>query len=258
MQTDCRTTAAILGARIDVLSWQQSVDRIAGWGQRRESRYVCACNVHSVVTASTDASFRTAINGADMATPDGMPVAWSIRALGFGKQDRINGPDLMWRLLSRCADHGQSVFFYGSSEQTLAQLQVRIAEAFPSLKVAGMLSPPYRSLTEAEDQKIVERVNASGPALVFVGLGCPKQEVWMAQHRGRINAVMLGVGAAFDYHAGTLARAPVWMQGLGLEWAYRLFKEPRRLWRRYLSTNSAFLFGITRQLLDRNNQTKSH
>jgi N-acetylglucosaminyldiphosphoundecaprenol N-acetyl-beta-D-mannosaminyltransferase len=186
-----------------------------------------------------------------MATPDGMPVAWAIRALGFGKQKRINGPDLTWKLLSHCAQRGQSVFFYGSTEQTLAKLDARIRAAFPALNVAGMLSPPYRPLTEAEDQQIVEHVNASGATLVFVGLGCPKQEVWMAQHRGKINAVMLGVGAAFDYHAGTLQRAPVWMQRFGFEWAYRLLKEPRRLWRRYLNTNSAFVFGITKQLLAR-------
>lgn len=251
MEHHARTTAPILGANIDALSWQQSLDQIIAWGQRRESRYVCACNVHSVVTASTDAAFQEVINGADMATPDGMPVAWSLRRMGHGKQERINGPDLTWRLLARCADLRLPVYFYGSSDSTLTALRARIAAAFPSLQLAGMLSPPFRALSEAEDKTIVESVNASGAALVFVGLGCPKQELWMAQHRGRIQAVMLGVGAAFDYHAGTLRRAPVWMQHLGLEWAYRLIKEPRRLWRRYLSTNTAFLYGIAKQLLAR-------
>jgi N-acetylglucosaminyldiphosphoundecaprenol N-acetyl-beta-D-mannosaminyltransferase len=256
MSTGKRTTATVLGARIDVLSWEESIHRIATWGQRRESRYVCACNVHSIVTANADPVFREIINSADMATADGMPVAWSLRKLGFGKQERINGPDLTWRLLEHAAAGGQSVFFYGSSEQTLCLLKSKIEAAFPTLTIAGMLSPPYRPLTDAEDQQIIEEVNASEAALVFVGLGCPKQEVWMAQHRGKIKAVMLGVGAAFDYHAGTLRRAPVWMQRAGLEWAYRLLKEPRRLWRRYLSTNTQFLFSVMQQLYARWRLTK--
>lgn len=258
MERQARATAPILGANIDAMSWQQSIDRIIAWGLKRESRYVCACNVHSVVTASADALFRDVINSADMATPDGMPVAWSLRRLGFSQQERINGPDLTWRLLARCADLGLPVYFYGSSEHTLSQLRVKIATAFPRLELAGTHSPPFRVLTEAEDVQIIESVNASGAALVFVGLGCPKQEFWMAQHRGKIQAVMLGVGAAFDYHAGTLQRAPFWMQRVGLEWAYRLLKEPRRLWRRYLSTNSTFLFGIARQLLSRNRSIKQN
>ena len=141
------------------------------------------------------------------------------------------------------------IFFYGSTEETLAKLKVNLLAAFPALKIAGMISPPFRPLTPDEDAAIVEQINASGAGVVFVSLGCPKQEMWMAAHRGRIHAVMVGVGAAFDYHAGTIKRAPKWMQDCGLEWLYRLASEPRRLWRRYLVTNTLFVLGAAKQLL---------
>lgn len=248
MNLSDRTTGTVLQARIDAISWHQAVDRILSWGAQRQSRYVCACSVHSVVTASSNERFLHAVNQADMATPDGMPVAWSLRRLGFTDQQRINGPDLTWRLLQHAAQHGQKVFFYGSSEETLRRLRQKIEEHFAQLRIVGMIAPPFRTLSDAEDQAIIDHINSSGANLVFVGLGCPKQELWMAQHRGRIHAVMLGVGAAFDYHAGTLQRAPLWMQRNGLEWLYRLLKEPRRLWRRYLSTNTRFILGIALQL----------
>jgi len=177
-----------------------------------------------------------------MALPDGAPVAWSLQQSGFPEQQRINGPDLMWRYMRVAEELGQSVYFYGSSEETLRQLRQSVARQFPTLRVAGMMSPPFRELSAEEDQAHVDAINRSGAHVVFVGLGCPKQEVWMAQHKGRVQGVMLGVGAAFDYHAGTLRRAPVWMQNHGLEWAYRLASEPRRLFKRYLVTNTTFVW----------------
>jgi N-acetylglucosaminyldiphosphoundecaprenol N-acetyl-beta-D-mannosaminyltransferase len=248
-QADTRARATLLGAKIDALSWDRTVMQIASWARRRESRYVCLCNVHSVVTANVDAEFRHVINTADMATPDGMPVAWSLSRMGFPKQPRINGPDLMWRMCDHAARSGTRLFFFGSSEQTLALLENKIRAAFPTVQIAGMVSPPYRKLRAEEEEEIVEQINQSKAELVFVGLGCPKQEKWMAAQRGKIHAVMLGVGAAFDYHAGTLRRAPHWMQRSGLEWLYRLGQEPRRLSRRYLVTNTRFVVGISRQLL---------
>ena len=250
-QADSRSRATILSAQIDALSWDRTVAQIILWARRRESRYVCLCNVHSVVTANLDAEFRSVINGADMATPDGMPVAWSLSRLGFPRQPRINGPDLMWRMCEHAARSGTKLFFYGSSTQTLAYLEIKIRAALPAVRIAGMVSPPYRSLSAEEDDAMIEHINKSGAELVFVGLGCPKQEFWMAAQRGKIQAVMLGVGAAFDYHAGTLRRAPNWMQQSGLEWFYRLCQEPRRLWRRYLLTNAIFVIGMARQLLAR-------
>lgn len=241
--------ASVLGAPIDAVSWSESLSRISTWSLNNESRMVCICNVHSVVTASQNAEFERVVSAADMATPDGAPVAWMLRRLGHVNQQRINGPDLMWRYCEQAQYRDESVFFYGSTEETLSTLKVKLLAAFPSLKIAGAISPPFRALTAAEDAAIVEQINASGAGVVWVSLGCPKQELWMAAHRGRINAVMVGVGAAFDYHAGTIKRAPLWMQNAGLEWLHRLLSEPRRLWKRYLVTNTLFIMKAAKQLL---------
>lgn len=246
-----RVVRPVLGASIDVLGWDDALRRIEAWADRREARYVCICNAHSAVTAAQDPMFHAAVAGADMATPDGAPVAWLLRRLGFAGQQRISGPDLMWRLCERAAASGRAIFLLGSTEQTLALLQERLRQQWPALEIAGAVSPPFRPLSPVEDRALVDQVNASGAGLVFVSLGCPKQEIWMAEHRGRIAGVMLGVGAAFDFHAGTVARAPEWMQRNGLEWLHRLASEPRRLWRRYLVTNSAFIVGAAKQLLAR-------
>jgi N-acetylglucosaminyldiphosphoundecaprenol N-acetyl-beta-D-mannosaminyltransferase len=184
-----------------------------------------------------------------MATSDGMPITWVLRKLGFPTQQRINGPDLMWKYCEKAEKDGQKIFFYGSTDEVLALLKARLMATFPALQIAEMYSPPFRELTEIEDAEIVSRINASGAGVVFIGLGCPRQELWMHQHRGKINAVMIGVGAAFNYHAGTTKRAPVWMQNAGLEWLHRLASDPRRLWKRYFVTNSIFIVAITAQLL---------
>lgn len=236
-----RSGAYVLDTFIDATSWDEAISRIADWGAEHQSRYVTLCNVHSVVTGSQSAEFATVINGADMALPDGAPIAWMMRKEGFAEQQRISGPDLMLRYLAEAERRGQSVYFYGSVDDTLAKLRGRMMAKFPKLKIAGMASPPFRKLTEQEDAEYTQKINASGAHVVFVGLGCPKQEAWMAEHRGAVKAVMVGVGAAFDYHAGTLRRAPVWMQQRGLEWLYRFVCEPRRLARRYLETNSVFV-----------------
>lgn len=248
MGTD-RVGSSVIGNHIDALSWIETLTRISYWAQARESRYVCICNVHSLVTANRDKRFHWVIAGADMVTPDGMPVAWMLRRLGFPGQQRINGPDLMWRYCALAGQRGEKVFFYGGSEHALKQLELRLRSAFPLLQIAGFCSPPYRDMSETEDTEIVDQINQSGAEVVFVGLGCPKQELWMAEHRGRIQAVMIGVGAAFDYHAGTVRRAPPWMQHSGLEWLYRLAYEPGRLWKRYLTTNTLFIVKGAHQLL---------
>lgn len=233
--------AYVLDSFIDASTWEDTLGRIVSWGAQRQSRYITLCNVHSVVTASQDTAFGTVIRQADMALPDGAPVAWAMRRQGFDKQQRINGPDLMWRYLAIAERIGQTVYFYGSTEATLDKLRTRLAQQFPNLRIAGTLSPAFRELTAEEDQAHVDAINQSGAHVVFVGLGCPKQESWMAQHRGRIQAVMIGVGAAFDYHAGTIKRAPSWMQKSGLEWLHRLASEPRRLAKRYFQTNTVFV-----------------
>ncbi|WP_233575549.1 WecB/TagA/CpsF family glycosyltransferase [Noviherbaspirillum saxi] len=244
-----RKGQAVLEAFIDAVSWEEAVGRITRWGAAHESRYVCICNVHSVVTTTSDVEFKIAVNNADMATPDGAPIAWALRKLGHPAQERINGPDLMMRYLAQAEPLGQTVFFYGSTDGTLTKLRLALAKQFPGLRIGGAYSPPFRPLSLEEDEKIIDMINNSGANVVFVGLGCPKQEKWMADHRGRINAVMIGVGAAFDYHAGVIKRAPIWWQRNGLEWLYRLGSEPRRLFKRYMVTNTLFVVGFLRQFV---------
>ncbi|CAN5223491.1 WecB/TagA/CpsF family glycosyltransferase [soil metagenome] len=247
----------VLGARISAVSWDDAVWKMVAWGQAHESRYVSLCNVHSVVTATRDPEFRMVINNADMSAPDGAPVAWALRHLGFSTQERISGPDLMWKYLETASQLGQIVYFYGSTQATLEKLQKVVAAKFPGLIIGGARSPSFRATTPQEDELEVELINRSGAHVVFVGLGCPKQEKWMAAHCGRVNAVMVGVGAAFDFHAGTLKRAPLWWQQHGLEWLYRLYSEPRRLFKRYMLTNTLFVVGLTYQLLKRRRTEKS-
>lgn len=260
-----RQISPVLNVPIDVISWETALLKLSTWAKNRESRYVCICNVHSVVTATQNAAFGAVVKNADMATPDGAPVAWLMRKLGAKNQQRINGPDLMWKyceqsqnnaaLMKNAANlqnninhNNDGMFFYGSTEATLATLQTKLLANFPDLNIAGAISPPFRTLTPDEDAEIVAQINNSGAGIVWVSLGCPKQELWMATHRGSINAVMIGVGAAFDYHAGTIKRAPKWMQHNGLEWLHRLVSEPKRLWKRYLVTNTLFVIGVVKQL----------
>jgi N-acetylglucosaminyldiphosphoundecaprenol N-acetyl-beta-D-mannosaminyltransferase len=244
-----RTLVRVLSATIDALTWDEAMGRIQRWSDAHESRYVCISNVHSVVTAGQDPAFGRVLGDADLVTPDGAPVAWMLRKLGHRGQGRINGPDLMLKYCEAAAARTESIYLYGGTPETLDKLQRALLARFPGLRIAGAHSPPFRELTDEDDAQVVERINDSGAGTVWVSLGCPKQEKWMAAHRGRINAVMIGVGAAFDYHAGTLKRAPVWMQHSGLEWLYRLASEPRRLWRRYLVTNTRFVVGAVRQLV---------
>lgn len=230
----------VLGSHVDAVDWPQSVERIIEWASKRQSRYVCLCNVHSIVTARRNPRFNRVINGADLAAPDGAPIAWYLRWRGFAKQERISGSELMWKCCARAAEEGLSVFLYGGSPETLKRLSLRLIRAFPTLKLAGCHAPPFRPLTAEEDARVVRSIENSKAQIVFVSLGCPKQEAWMAAHRSRILAVMIGLGAAFDFHAGMAKRAPLWMQDAGLEWLHRLLSEPRRLWRRYLVTNTLF------------------
>ncbi len=241
-------SVALLGTRIDALSWEQALGRILRWAREKQSRMVCLCNVHVVVSARNDEALRRALQLADMSTPDGAPVAWLMRKTGWPEQQRISGPDLTWNLMAEAERLQLAIFLLGSTETTLARLTQRLQQVFPDLQIAGMLSPPFRRLSASEDEQMVEIINHSGARLLFVGLGCPKQEIWMAAQRDRVQAVMLGVGAAFDYHAGVLRRAPHSWQRLGLEWLYRLCREPSRLMKRYLITNSLFLLALPGEL----------
>lgn len=236
-----RVGGRVLGAFIDALTPGQAVDTILGWARARESRTVCFVNVHSVVTSRDDASMHDALASADLCLPDGAPVAWHLRHGGFPGQQRVCGPDTMTQLLARAEADGIGVFFYGSAQSTLDALSDAIRRDYPALSLRGAFSPPYRQLAAEELAEHVAMINASGAGLVFIGLGCPKQEKWMAQQHGSIRGVCLGVGAAFDFLAGTTARAPSWMRACGLEWLHRLSSEPGRLARRYAETNLKFV-----------------
>jgi N-acetylglucosaminyldiphosphoundecaprenol N-acetyl-beta-D-mannosaminyltransferase len=238
----------ILGSRIHAVTPHVALDRVIEWARERTSRYVCFADVNLVMHAHNDASFREIINRAALVAPDGTPVVTALRVLG-ADANRTCGPDALPLVLSAAEREGLPVGFYGASSATLQKLVARAKAEHPRLHVAYAVSPPFRALTEDEDAAMAAEVKESGTRILFVGLGCPKQERWMAAHSPEIPAVMLGVGAAFDFYAGTVRRAPVWTRQAGLEWTVRLMREPGRLWRRYLLHNPRFLLLFARQLL---------
>lgn len=246
-----RTRELILGLPIDAVSWPDATDRILEWADRGECRAVCVVNVHSLMTARRSAAHAEAIRSADLVTPDGAPVAWMLRRKGHVGQSRISGPDLMWQCCRAAAERRLKMFLFGATPGTLGRLRQNLSAAFPGIRIVGALSPPFRALSAEEDAAVIATINGSGAQIVWLGLGCPKQEAWLHAHRGRIGAVMVGVGAAFDFHAGLVKRAPLWLRRCGLEWLYRLWQEPRRLASRYLVMNTRFILAALRELLNR-------
>jgi N-acetylglucosaminyldiphosphoundecaprenol N-acetyl-beta-D-mannosaminyltransferase len=219
---------------------------IERWIEQREQHYVCVTGVHGVMESQRDSDLRRIHNASGLTTPDGMPMVWAGRIAGV-EIERVYGPDLMLALCQLAQMRGWSSYFYGGRPGIPERLAARLRDRFPRLRVAGTYSPPFRALTSGDDERVVETINAAAPDIVWVGLSTPKQERWMAGHVERLGApVLIGVGAAFDIHAGVLAQAPVWMQRSGLEWLYRLTREPRRLWRRYLFNNPVFVYRILR------------
>ncbi len=251
MELNARKVITLAGCNIDVISWEDALDKALGWASKHDKKYITFCNVHSLVTGIYNKDHQNNLNLSHLVTSDGMPIVWTIRKLGRTKQERINGPDFMWKYCEIAEKNGHKVFFYGSSEMTLLKLESRLKQAFPRLQIAGFYSPPFRELTDSEVLEIYKRLNESNANIVFVGLGCPKQEQWMNIHHKNLNAVLVGVGAAFDYQAGTIKRAPIWMQEFGMEWLYRLFSDPIRLWKRYLVTNTIFIFYFLKHLIAR-------
>jgi N-acetylglucosaminyldiphosphoundecaprenol N-acetyl-beta-D-mannosaminyltransferase len=238
----------VLGVGVSAIDMDRAVAEVTRWIKEREQHYVCITGVHGVMESQRDPELLAIHNGSGLTTPDGMPLVWAGRWAGVAHMRRVYGPDLMLALCALAAERGWSCYFYGAAEGVPELLAERLAARFPGLKVAGMMSPPFRPLTPEEDAAVVERINAAAPDLLWVGLSTPKQERWMAAHVGRLAVpVLVGVGAAFDIHAGLLPQAPRWMQTSGLEWLYRLFREPRRLWRRYLRNNPRFILAIIRR-----------
>jgi N-acetylglucosaminyldiphosphoundecaprenol N-acetyl-beta-D-mannosaminyltransferase len=239
----------ILGIGVDATSYEDATERVMEWARRGESRTVCLGVVASVMEARESAKYRAALEEADLVTADGMPLVWMLRGLGARPASRVYGPELTIAVLGAAQAAGIAVGFYGASEEVLGRLVAKMQWRFPRLEVAFREAPAFRALSEEEDEAAVRAISESGARILFVGLGGAKQDLWMAEHRGRVPAVMLGVGAAFDFLAGTKPQAPRWMQNSGLEWVFRLATEPRRLWRRYLMHNPRFAVLAVKQII---------
>ena len=237
----------ILGTNINVTNMKETVETLQMRLDELRGHYVCVSNVHTTVTAYRDPEYRKVQNGAVLNIPDGKPLSIVQRRAGFAEASRVPGPDVMQEMFRISGKKGYRHYFYGSRPETLKALKKKLQEAYPDLCIAGMYSPPFREMTEEEDKKVIERINAAAPDFIWVGLGAPKQERWMAAHEGKVCGVMLGVGAGFDFHAGTVKRAPKWMQEMCLEWLFRIGQDPKRLLPRYLNTNFSFIFALLRE-----------
>lgn len=235
-------TCNILGVDIAAIDMASLLDYLDNNIHDLSGDYICVSNVHTTVTAYEDEEYRKVQNGGIMAIPDGGPLSSVGQKRGFKNMKRTTGPSLMGEIFKISVSKGYRHYFYGSTDKTLERLYAVLTETYPGIQIAGMYSPPFRTMTEEEDRAIVERINEMKPDFVWVGLGAPKQEKWMAAHQGRVSGLMIGVGAGFDYHAGNIERAPEWMQKSNLEWVYRLLQDPRRLFKRYWHTNTKFIW----------------
>lgn len=240
----------ILNVGISAIDAIDACSVIEGAIAERQKIYVCVCPVSTIMECKRDKKVLESVNSADLVTPDGMPVVWIGRGLGHKNIRRVYGPELMQEICRISSEKGYKNYFYGSSPDVLNKLKEKLYEKYPSLNISGIFSPPFRSLSKDEDDKIVEGINKSKPDIVWVGLGSPKQDLWMYEHRQRVSApVMVGVGAAFDFLAGTKPQAPRWIRNNGFEWLFRLMTEPKRLWRRYLIDNPLFIYYVMVELL---------
>jgi N-acetylglucosaminyldiphosphoundecaprenol N-acetyl-beta-D-mannosaminyltransferase len=242
-------TREILGVPVAMVDYDRAIAVMDQLIDRGERGYVCAAPVHALMVAQDDAEMLAALRGSTMVVPDGMPVVWAANALGEKLHDRVYGPELMLRYSEHSAARGHRVWLYGGRDQgSLVQLALSMRRRHPGISIVGGYSPPFRPLTEGEEANLVTQINEARPDVLWVGIGVPKQEKWMARMRGRLDVpVMCGVGAAFDFHSGRVPMAPGWMQDRGLEWIYRMGQEPRRLLRRYLTTNPRFVGAFARQ-----------
>jgi N-acetylglucosaminyldiphosphoundecaprenol N-acetyl-beta-D-mannosaminyltransferase len=238
----------IVGMRVDITNYQDATNKILNWAQQHESKSVFASNVHMTMETYDDPKFAQIVNSADLVTPDGMPLVWALRALGIKDASRVYGPTLTLDVCQAAATNGISIALYGGTAESLVAFTDFLRNRFPSIKIVCQISPPFRPLIKDEDADYTRQIVESGAQIVFVGIGCPRQEIWIAEHQGHIPAVMLGVGAAFDFHSGRVRQAPQLMQKIGLEWLFRLIMEPKRLWKRYFKHNPRFILFFLVQL----------
>jgi N-acetylglucosaminyldiphosphoundecaprenol N-acetyl-beta-D-mannosaminyltransferase len=246
-----RTRVPVLHLQVDLADYASAIAQITELARSGRGGYVCVANVHVTIEAENDAGFARLVNDADLVLPDGTPLVWMQRLQGNETARQVRGPSLMPMLMRHAESENLKVGFLGGRPEILETIVSRAAEEFPRLEIAYQYSPPFRPLTGGDNAEIVDAINASGVQILFVGLGCPKQERWMGENSKSINAVMLGVGAAFDLYAGNIREAPAVLSRLGLEWMFRLMQEPRRLFSRYLLVNPRFVWLATRQLLRR-------
>ncbi len=238
----------IIKTLISTGKYDEFIHEILELSKNTVSSYICVSNVHMTIEAYQSESFSDVVNSADMATPDGMPLAKAMKLLYGINQDRVAGMDLMPDLMKISEEKNLSIFLYGSTDDTLAQIVSKTKVEFPNLKL-NVYSPPFRTMTDTEKEDIVTMINQKNPDFVFVALGCPKQEKWMAENKNKINSCMIGLGGALEVYADIKDRAPQWMQDYSLEWMYRLMQDPRRLWKRYLVTNTLFVFLLFIQIV---------
>lgn len=246
------TSRHVVGIRVDATNYEGAAELVIGWADAPVARYVCVANVHMAMEAHDSSEFCGIVNAAALVTPDGMPLVWMLRRLGIPAQTRVYGPTLMLHVCKAAETASVPIGLYGGTPDSLVKMRSYLAEHYPRLDVAYAYPPPFRPLTAEEDAEVVTEINASGARILFVGLGCPKQERWMAAHQAALPLVQLGVGAAFDFHSGRVRQAPKWMQDRGLEWLFRLAAEPRRLFRRYAVQNPRFVYLACRQLMRTN------
>ncbi len=246
-------TVDVLGVPLALTDYARTMDWIDATVQEGGKGYVCVAAVHTVMVCQEDAELREAVLNSDLTVPDGQPLVWAMNALGHQLPSRVYGPELMARYCERAAKTGSRIFLYGGSNQgALVQLALNLRRRYPGVRIVGGYAPPFRALTDEEEAAVINEINGSGADVVWVGIGVPKQEKWMAAMRDKLDApVLIGVGAAFDFHAGRVAQAPNWIQAMGMEWAFRLSREPRRLWRRYATYNPLFVWGFVRQWVRR-------
>ena len=240
----------VLGVHVSPVDMPSALEAIKRWITNQDKQYVCVTGVHGIIESYHDDALRRIHNSAGMVTPDGMPLVWIGRRLGFKQMDRVYGPDLMLNVCELSLKMRYRHFFFGAAPGVPEKLAQELQDRFPGLTVCGTYSPPFGEVSREEDARIVEMINASEPDIVWVGISTPKQEKWMANHLGTLHApVLIGVGAAFDIHSGLKRQAPIWMQRSGLEWLFRLSTEPKRLWRRYAINNPLFVALAARQLI---------
>jgi N-acetylglucosaminyldiphosphoundecaprenol N-acetyl-beta-D-mannosaminyltransferase len=240
----------VVGIPLGLIDYNGALDWIESMVQTRQRGYVCVCNVHAVMASAEDPELHAALMGSSLNVPDGQPLVWALKLLGHSLDDRVYGPELMAQYCARAVSSGQRMYLYGGRNQgALVQLALNLRQRYPGVRIVGGYSPPHRPLATEERAAVVKEINGSRADVVWVGIGVPKQEKWMAEMRAELEApVLVGVGAAFDFHAGLVPQAPNWLQESGLEWAYRLAHEPRRLWRRYTRYNPRFVGAFARQL----------